>query len=90
MVVLCLYFIIFFSRFTPLASTRFIGGRSSTSCFTRARSLPTDPGPGAGEYKKVLAGVSNEREITVRIRELLRYRKNRINNLQESESYRAS
>ena len=42
------------------------------------------------KYKKVLAGVSNEREITVRIRELLRYRKNRINNLQESENYRAS
>ena len=84
-----LYFIIFFSRFTPLPSTRFIGGRSSTSCFTRAGSLTTDPGPGAGEYKKVLVSVSNEREITVRINELLRYRKNRINNLQESESYKA-
>ena len=41
------------------------------------------------KYKKVLAGVSNEREITVRIKELLRYRKNGINNLQESESYEA-
>lgn len=39
--------------------------------------------------KKVLAGVSKEREITVRIKELLRYRKNGINNLQESESYEA-
>ena len=38
------------------------------------------------EYKKVLAGVSKEREIKVRIKELLRYRKNGINNLQESES----
>ena len=34
------------------------------------------------KYKKVLAGVSNEREITVRIKELLRKRKNGINNLQ--------
>ena len=33
--------------------------------------------------------MSNEREITVRIKELLRYRKNGINNLQESESYEA-
>ena len=35
--------------------------------------------------------MSNEREITVSIKELklLRYRKNRINNLQESESYKA-
>ena len=33
--------------------------------------------------------MSKEREITVRIKELLRYRKNGINNLQESESYEA-
>ena len=44
---------------------------------------------GIEEYKKVLAGVSKEREIKVRIKELLRYRKNGINNLQESESYEA-
>ena len=44
---------------------------------------------GIDEYKKVLAGVSKEREIKVRIKELLRYRKNGINNLQESESYEA-
>ena len=44
---------------------------------------------GIEEYKRVLAGVSKEREIKVRIKELLRYRKNGINNLQESESYEA-
>ncbi len=44
---------------------------------------------GIEEYKKVLAGVSKEREIKVRIKELLRYRKNGINNIQESESYEA-
>ena len=44
---------------------------------------------GIEEYKKVMAGVSKEREIKYRIKELLRYRKNGISNLPESESYEA-
>ena len=34
--------------------------------------------------------MSNEREITVRIKEMLRYRKNGINNLQESREKRGT
>lgn len=44
---------------------------------------------GTEEYKKVLAGMSKEREIKHRIKELHRYRKNGISQLQEAESYEA-
>lgn len=44
---------------------------------------------GLEEHKKVVAGLSKERDVKVRIKELIRYRKNGIHQLSEAEQYEA-